>query len=45
MSEGITVFVSGLLGVAFAMALLYISVRITAKVTDFMEKSKEKNNA
>lgn len=45
MNDGITVFISGIAGVACGMTLLYLSIKITAKVTDFIQQKKEAGNA
>lgn len=45
MNDAIVVFISGLTGVACGMALLYVSIRITGKVTDLMLQKKETDNA
>ncbi|MCF8045163.1 MAG: hypothetical protein K9J83_04810 [Desulfarculaceae bacterium] len=45
MNDAIAVFISGIAGVACGMTLLYASIKITAKVTDFMEQKKEAGNA
>ncbi len=41
MSSSFIVFISGIAGVFFGMALLYIAVRITSFVTDRIEMAKE----
>ncbi len=46
MSKAIEVFISGVTGVFFGMALLYVSIKIMGKVSDKMETvQKEKKNA
>ncbi len=45
MSNSITVFISGIVGVFCGMALLYISVKMTAMVVDRLEKRKEENKS
>ncbi len=45
MNDALVVFISGIAGVGCGMTLLYFSIRITAKITDFMEQKKEAGNA
>ncbi|WP_186441543.1 hypothetical protein [Desulfamplus magnetovallimortis] len=45
MSNSITVFISGIVGVFFGMAFLYISMKTTALVIDRLEKGKEEKQS
>ena len=45
MTDAIAVFISGIAGVACGMTLLYVSIKITGKVTDFMLQKKETDHA
>lgn len=44
MSNGMTVFISGIIGVFFGMTLLYISVILTGKGVDRLEQSRQAKN-
>ena len=41
MSNAMTVFISGIIGVFFGMTLLYLSVVVTGKGVDRLEKNRE----
>ena len=45
MNDAIVVFISGISGVACGMTLLYVSIKITGKVTDLMVQKKETDHA
>ena len=44
MSNAMTVFFSGIIGVFFGMTLLYFSVIVTGKGVDQLEKNRESKN-
>ncbi|MFH1155724.1 MAG: hypothetical protein V1793_18100 [Pseudomonadota bacterium] len=43
MSNSVTIFILGITGVFFGMAMLYLSIKITAAVLDKFQKKEEQN--